>query len=397
MDLGQVVPPGHVQLGVLVLQRLQGFQQGVGVGVAVRPVVQHRFQQRRFGIRLGPQPLPRAGGGRPGHRYHHAGDRGVHQPELAAVVQPQGVRFLAPRQYGLDRQFAAGHFQPAQPGAGVVLTDLEDACPEIRPHRRHPGQRLQALEQPIQTVQPQRRTKKAGKYLPPGNRRHQGVGLGGSVSQYFLHQRLTAQRQRLGVRLAGEIHTAVPEPPPQFPQAYGGIGTGQIHLVHKHKGGHPVPGQQLPQRFGVGLYAVGPADHQHRIVQHLQGALGFGGKIHVARRIQQRQLGFLGTVGGRQRQHGLLGKNRDAPGAFLAVGIQKSVPVIHPTQLAQHARAVQKPFGQRGFAAVHMGQKPHDQTFHNHSPLCIVLLLYLFWRKMYSAAVYFRKLVINPK
>ena len=396
VHLGQVVPPGHMELRVFVLQRLQGLQQGVGVGVgAVRPVVQHRLQQRCVGVRLGAQPLAGPGGRRTRHRHHHAGVNRAHQPELAAVIQPQGVGLLPVGQHRLHRQLAARDLQPAQPGAGVVLADLEHPGAEFRPDRRHPGQRLQALQQPVQPVQPQRRAEKAGKHLPPGDGRHQRVGVGSAFGQHLLHQRLAAERQRFGVGRGGKVHAAVPEPPPQLPQPHGRVGPRQVHLVHEHKGGHTVAGQQFPQGFGVGLHAVGAADHQYRVIQHPQGPLRLGGKIHVARRVQQRQFGLLGILRCGQRQHRLLGKNRDAPCPLLGVGIQKGVPVVHTAQLAQHPRAVEKPLGQRCLAAVHMGQQPNHQTFHSHSPLCRMLLLYLFSPKLYRVAVQFEKISIK--
>ena len=128
----------------------------------------------------------------------------------------------------------------------------------------------------------------------------------------------------------------------------------------------------------MGLHAVRAGDHQHRIIQHLQGALSLGGKIHMSRRVQQGQLARLGSIGGGQRQHRLLGKNRNAPRPLPAVCIQKCVPVIHAAQLAQYPRAVKQPLGQCGFAAVHMGQQPNDQSFHTSSPQKIKILSLLY-------------------
>ena len=128
----------------------------------------------------------------------------------------------------------------------------------------------------------------------------------------------------------------------------------------------------------MGLHAVRAGDHQHRIIQHLQGALSLGGKIHMSRRVQQGQLARLRPLGGGQRQHRLLGKNRNAPRPLPAVGIQKCVPVIHAAQLAQYPRAVKQPLGQCGFAAVHMGQQPNDQSFHTSSPQKIKILSLLY-------------------
>lgn len=64
--------------------------------------------------------------------------------------------------------------------------------------------------------------------------------------------------------------------------------------------------QQPPQRFGMALHAVRSADHQHGVIQHLQGALGLGGKIHMAGGVQQ------GDGGIARRKQRLLGKDGDA-------------------------------------------------------------------------------------
>ena len=377
MHFAEVVPPVHMQLGVLVLQRLQCLQQGMGVGCALDTVVQHRLQQRGIGVSLRPKALPGTGGGRPRRSYDHAGVCLADQAEFSAVVQPQRIGLLAAGQHRLDLQHAAGDLEPCQPCARI-LTDLEHPRAELRPARRGAGQRLQPAQQAVQPVQPQRRAEKHREHLPPRNGCHHGLGRGRAVFQHLVHQRLTAQGQCLRVGHGGKIHAPVPEPPAQLPQADGGIGTRQIHLVHKYKGGHPVAGQQLPERLGVGLHAVRAGDHQHRIIQHLQGALGLGGKIHMSRRVQQGQLARLGPSGGGQCQHRLLGKDRNAPRPLPAVGIQKCVPVVHAAQLAQYPRAVKQPLGQCGFAAVHMGQQPNDQSFHTSSPQKIKILSLLY-------------------
>ena len=84
--------------------------------------------------------------------------------------------------------------------------------------------------------------------------------------------------------------------------------------------------------------------------------------------VQQGQRGLAASVGGGQRQHRLLGKNRDAPRPLLTVSVQKGVAVVDAAQLAQHAGAVEQPFSQCGFAAVNMGQQADDETFHRCFP-----------------------------
>ena len=80
--------------------------------------------------------------------------------------------------------------------------------------------------------------------------------------------------------------------------------------------------------------------------------------------VQQGQGGLLGVRQGRQRQHGLLGENGNAPGALLGVGVQKGILMVHPAQFAQHTGTVEQALGQGGFAAVHVGQQTDDESFH---------------------------------
>ena len=115
--------------------------------------------------------------------------------------------------------------------------------------------------------------------------------------------------------------------------------------------------QQPPQRFGMALHAVRSADHQHGVVQHLQGALGLGGKIHMAGGVQQ------GDAGVARRKQRLFGKDGDTACFFQAVGIQKGVTVIHPPQLADSSGAVEHGLGEGGLAGVHMGQNAQYDLF----------------------------------
>lgn len=53
----------------------------------------------------------------------------------------------------------------------------------------------------------------------------------------------------------------------------------------------------------------------------------------------------------------LLGENGDAPAAFQLMGVQKGVPVIHPSQPPPGAGLKQQRLGQRGLSRIHMGQQ----------------------------------------
>ena len=365
MNFPQSRLPHHMQLGVLLLQRAQGAQRGVGVGALGQQhlVVQNRLQQRRTAVRRRPKALSRAGVGGAGHRHHRAGFGLAHKPVFGAAVQPQLVGLFTVTQGVFHAQHAAGDFQVGQPRTLLILTDFEHTCAKFFPCPGLPGPALQSLQQRVHPVQTQRRAEIHREHLPPRNGGDDGAGFRRTVGQRFLHQRLAAQRQRLRVgTLRGKIHAAIPETPLQFPQPHRPVRPRQVAFVHKNKCRYAIFLQKPPQRFGVALHPVGAGDHQHRVVQHLQGALRLGGKVHVPRRVQQRQH----RAG--QLQHRLLGKNRDAARFFQRVGVQKGVPVVHPAQPPQRPRPVQHRLAQRGLAAVHVGQHAHHQPFHPRPP-----------------------------
>ena len=126
-------------------------------------------------------------------------------------------------------------------------------------------------------------------------------------------------------------------------------GIGQIHLGDKEEAGQMIARQQPPQGFRVGLHPGRAADHQHRLVQHLHGALRLRREIHMARRVQQRYCVPL------QPDLGLLGEDGDAPLPFQTVVVQKAVPVIHSAQLFDFSRKVQHGLAEGGLPRVHMG------------------------------------------
>ena len=136
----------------------------------------------------------------------------------------------------------------------------------------------------------------------------------------------------------------------QLPQKHRLFHTGKIHFVHKQKCGHLVAFQQPPQRQGMGLDAVCPADEQHGAVQNRKGTLRLCGKIHMAGGVHQNDFPML------RLQTGLLGKNGNPPGPFQGVGIQKGVPMIHPAQGTPGPRPIKQRLAQSGFPRIHMGK-----------------------------------------
>ena len=79
------------------------------------------------------------------------------------------------------------------------------------------------------------------------------------------------------------------------------------------------------------LHAVRPADHQNRIVQHLQHTFHLRREIHVARRIKKRKFHILPF------HDRLLGKNCNPAFTLHFICIQKCIAVIDPPQIPDTA------------------------------------------------------------
>jgi len=135
------------------------------------------------------------------------------------------------------------------------------------------------------------------------------------------------------------------------------ICSGKIHFIDKQKCGNLIPLQQPPKRFCVALYPICSTDDQNGIIQHLQRAFHFCGKVYMSRRVQQRQFQVLHS------ENSLLGKNCNATVALQGVRIQKRISMIHTSQTANGSRPIQHRLGKRGLPGVYMCQNPYNESF----------------------------------
>ena len=130
MDLAQCLVPHHVELRFLFFQTVQLAQCGMDVGPLRQQhlIAQHRFQHRHIAVPLCAQTFARTGFGQAGDRAHLPRSDGLDQRIFCAGIQPQLVGLFRPRlavcfagELGFHLQLAAGHPQPSQPGALLVL------------------------------------------------------------------------------------------------------------------------------------------------------------------------------------------------------------------------------------------------------------------------------------
>ncbi len=219
------------------------------------------------------------------------------------------------------------------------------------------GIAAQCVQQRIHAGKAQRRAKTAGEQLALRNDPGDIVVRKRIRFQIARKQRFVARGGLLAQNFVGAFHAVRAQRAAQLRQKRFAVCAGQIHFIDEQKYGNASALEQLPNRAGVALYAVGTADHKNGEIQHLKRALHLAGKIHMAGRIQQCE----GNAG--QLQHRLLGKYRDAAFALLRVVIQKRVLMIDPPQTPQRAAGVEHRLRKRRFACVHMRQKACAQLF----------------------------------
>lgn len=109
----------------------------------------------------------------------------------------------------------------------------------------------------------------------------------------------------------------------------------------------------------MALYAVGAGDHEDRVVEHTQHTFGFGGEVHVAWGVEQREVQVAAT-------HGcLVGMDGDAALFLQRFGVEEGVAVVHSPKFADAAGAVQQRLGQCGLARIHMRQDSRHNMRHD--------------------------------
>ena len=329
-------------------------------------IVEHRLQLGRAARPLLPQALARAGAAQAGDGAHrprlHLVHRGILrpgvQPDLADLLLP-AVLSLAAGQGLAHPELASGELQPAQTLPPLVPADLEHPGGEALSPLGLQGVPLQSGQQLLHPLQLQRRAEEAGEHPAGGDEGGQVAVVRRLPRQITLHQLLIAQRGAFQQLLpaCAKVHAPPVQPLPQLVHQGRPVGPRLVHLVDEEKGGDALVLQQPPQCGGVSLDAVRPADHQNGVVQHLEGALHLGGKVHMPRGVQQRQLQLP------QGQPGLLGEDGDAPLPLLRIGIRHRVLVVHPSHPPGLAGNVEQGLGQCGLARVHMGQQASTNTF----------------------------------
>ena len=222
-----------------------------------------------------------------------------------------------------------------EPCALRVAGDLKDARAEVRAARRLAREAREQLQKLRHALIFERGAEAAGENFPRGDQSGERVVRKRAALQQLLESRFVGQRGVLValVRLRAEIDARA-EALLQIRQQRRAVRARKVHLVDEEERRHAVALQQPPERAGVALHAVRAADDKDRVVEHLQGALCFGGEIDVARRIEQRDVRAAAV------EHCLLGKDGDAALALERFGVQKGIAVIDAAERAQRARGI---------------------------------------------------------
>ena len=355
--------PGNTELGILLLQQLQLWQHLYGIDARGRhhPVAHHRLKLGRRCVRCGAQALTRADIGQARRGHHLSGKDALHRVKFGAGIQAQLGDLLLPllsvraaiAQRLPCRQLAAQQLEKAQPRPLWVVGKLEHPRGESFLSLAHRRKSVDGLEQLLHAVKPQPRAEEAGEQRPARDQAGQLLVRRLAAGEDPVHHRLVAEGDLFpeGLVPPGKIQAALVQARLQFRQQLLTRPHREIHFCHEHKAGHTVSLQKPPECLSMGLHAVKTADDEHRAVEHAERPLRFRGKVHMPRRVHQRD-GVLW-----QFDNGLLGEDRNAPLTLQAVGVEKAVAVIDAPQLPQPSGEVEHRLGKRGLPRVYMGQQ----------------------------------------
>ena len=345
-------------------------------------VAQNRFQHRHCGIRFHSQALPRIGPGKSRRRADGSRRRflksfifssGI-QADLIHLLLPGLCLFLPPRKrlptaflsackgkIDLDLQASPCDFHISKAVSLSVSGYFEYFGSEFFRIYLFSCILLKSAEKFFHALHFQGGTEITGEQFPlPDQFRH-------SVLIYFpgfqigFHQRLVTEgnifHPFFPVRIRAEINAVLIQSFFQVRKDPVPVRTLLVHFVDKKEYRDLIPFQKFPQCHGMALHSVHTADHQNRVVQHLQRTFHFRGEIHMSRRIQKGDLHTRGT------QNRLFGKNSDASFFFQFVCVQKGVSVIHAPQFPDLAAEIEKSLRKSCFTRVHVGEYPRAYMF----------------------------------
>ena len=227
-------------------------------------------------------------------------------------------------------------------------------------------QPCEQVEQSIHTRIAQGRPKEHRKDLALPHQTAKGLIKKNALLKIFIEGRLVGCRRclmELGRREVREIRASVREPHVQLGKQRVSIRPIKVHLVHKEHRWHAVTLKKAPERGGMTGHAVVGTDHQHGNIQHRQRALGLGGEVNVTGGIHQCK---RHTV---PRERRLRREDRDAARAFLLVGVEVGVAMVHAAGRADDAGMQKHRLGERGLARVDVRQYAHNRLFHESPPI----------------------------
>ena len=286
MDFFCFLLPGNVELWFLLLKLCQLRQHYCGICLLrqLYPVGKHRFENRHGSCLLKADALAGNRPGRPCHRTDRPCFCLLNGFKLLTGIDSDLVDLFLSYQFP-DLQAPAGNLHIGQPVPLVISCDFKHLRTKFRRIIRHGHIVLHPLHKGFDPVKLQRRSEKAGEYLPCQNHLCHIVPVNHSVLKELIQGRLAAHGQILIKTfrpLFPEIHNISVQFPSQF-FLYGLFPLScQIHLIDKQEGGNLISGKKPPQCLRMSLHAVRAADYKNRIIQHLQCTLHLSRKIHMA-------------------------------------------------------------------------------------------------------------------
>ena len=139
-------------------------------------------------------------------------------------------------------------------------------------------------------------------------------------------------------------------------------GAGTVDLVDEDQRRDAEPLQRAHQDTGLRLHALDRGDHQHRAVEHAQGAFHLGDEVRVPGGVDQVD----GDVADRERHHRGLDRDPALPLQRERVGLRRAS--VDAADLVDDTGGEQQPLGEGGLTGVYMRQDPQVQRSASQAP-----------------------------
>ena len=296
--LAQTLVPLYVKLGILILELPELLIGGKRVRALGKlyAIAHNSLGLRPYAVAFKAEPLAGIGIVKPLHGDDAAGARLLYRLIARSGVYSQLGDRLSAHAVAIAQR-TSGYLHAAQAPSAHIAHYLIHPCAELGRINGTHGEFFDKFDKLRHTIKPEPRAVEHGKEFSLCDKaRYILIGYI-SAGREFLQNRLIAHGDALVrlLRRIGKVKAVFRQTCPQIVEYLLSVACRKIHFRHENDRRHPVPLEQMPQRFGVRLNTVGAGYDEQRIIESVEHALGLRGEVGMSGRVKKAQLHIIGT------------------------------------------------------------------------------------------------------